>query len=442
MGLLAAMLAGCSPEQSVLHPAGRDAEGLTALTWFMFAAAVVIWGIVMGAAIYAVVGKKRPRSEKFADTFILIGGVAFPTVGLAVLLVFGLSLLPSWTTSRGTYPLASRQAITASRVAEPGSRSTKGVPIRSARRTEGRIASGAGGEEHATGPHERGSIRLYCTPGYLERLSEALDEPYLSTSLGKMIRKRAGWLTLLFFGYPPVTANVSNSLGLVAGGMSGAWGYRHEIRGLGSMLARLAPVSLLGSVIGAVLLLVLPPAAFEAIVPVLILLGVLLVIFGPRINAWARGHHTSHALTPGQISVWSGDGEGICYFGELIAIGMKERGCVGALVDGGIRDVRWIGEQDFPVYARYRTPVQSIGRWKVTASQVPVYLKGATTTYVEIKPGDFILADEDGAIVIPAEVVEKTLAEAESLTQTEVKIRAELGKGMTLAQALEQYGHV
>ncbi len=64
--------------------------------------------------------------------------------------------------------------------------------------------------------------------------------------------------------------------------------------------------------------------------------------------------------------VWSGDGEGICYFGELIAIGMKERGCAGALVDGGIRDIRWIGEQDFPVYARYRTPVQSIGRWKVT----------------------------------------------------------------------------
>lgn len=105
--------------------------------------------------------------------------------------------------------------------------------------------------------------------------------------------------TLLFFGYPAVTANVSNSLGLVAGGVSGAWGYRHEIRGLGSMLARLAPVSLVGSAIGALLLLVLPAAAFEAIVPVLILLGVLLVIFGPRINRWARAHET-HVLTPGR----------------------------------------------------------------------------------------------------------------------------------------------
>ena len=77
------------------------------------------------------------------------------------------------------------------------------------------------------------------------------------------------------------------------------------------------------------------------------------------------------AATPGTVSVWSGRGEGVCFFGELISIGMKERGCVGALVDGGIRDVDWIGELGFPVYARYRTPVQSIGRWKVTGSGDP-----------------------------------------------------------------------
>ncbi|CAM5189366.1 4-hydroxy-4-methyl-2-oxoglutarate aldolase/4-carboxy-4-hydroxy-2-oxoadipate aldolase [Castellaniella defragrans] len=147
-------------------------------------------------------------------------------------------------------------------------------------------------------------------------------------------------------------------------------------------------------------------------------------------------------LTPGEVSVWSGDGHGICYFGELIAIGMKERGCTGALVDGGIRDVRWIGKQDFPVFARYRTPVQSIGRWKVTGSQIPVYLRGATSDFVIVTPGDFILGDEDGVIVIPAAIVEQTLAQAEKLTQTEVRIREELGKGMTLAQALEKFGHV
>lgn len=93
------LVAGCSFEQSALHPAGRDAEELAALTWFMFAAAVVVWAIVMGAAIYAVVGKRRPRSERFADRFIIVGGVAFPTIGLAILLLFGLSLLPSWTSA-------------------------------------------------------------------------------------------------------------------------------------------------------------------------------------------------------------------------------------------------------------------------------------------------------------------------------------------------------
>lgn len=147
-------------------------------------------------------------------------------------------------------------------------------------------------------------------------------------------------------------------------------------------------------------------------------------------------------LSNGEISVWSGDGEGICYFGELIAIGMKERGCLGALVDGGVRDVRWIAQQDFPVYARYRTPVQSIGRWKVTGSQIPVYMRGATTARVLVRPGDFILGDDDGVIVIPQDVVEQVLVESEKLTQQEVMIREELQKGLTLAEALARFGHV
>lgn len=143
-----------------------------------------------------------------------------------------------------------------------------------------------------------------------------------------------------------------------------------------------------------------------------------------------------------EVSVWSGDGEGICYFGELIALGMKERGCVGALVDGGVRDVRWIGEHHFPVYARYRTAVQSIGRWRVTGSQEPVYLCGATNERVVINPGDFVLCDEDGGIVIPEADVVRVLEAAEELTRKEILIRREIAGGMTLQQALDKYGHV
>ncbi len=147
-------------------------------------------------------------------------------------------------------------------------------------------------------------------------------------------------------------------------------------------------------------------------------------------------------LKPGHLGVWSGEGEGVCFFGELIALGMKVRGCTGALVDGGIRDIHWIGRQKFPVYARYRTPVQSITRWKVTGCQVPVYMPGATVKRVLVRPGDFILADVDGAIAIPQEVVEKVLVEAERLTETEIKVRRDLDAGAGLQEVLDKYGHV
>jgi regulator of RNase E activity RraA len=112
------------------------------------------------------------------------------------------------------------------------------------------------------------------------------------------------------------------------------------------------------------------------------------------------------------------------------------------LIDGGIRDIRWLAHHGFPAFARYRTPVQSIGRWKVNASQIPVYLAGATTRLVKINPGDFVLADEDGAIVIPEALIEPVLVESERLTATEVDIRRELSAGLSLADALAKFGHV
>ncbi len=99
--------------------------------------------------------------------------------------------------------------------------------------------------------------------------------------------------TLLLFGVPPVTANMSNTVGLLFGGISGAAGYRAELVGATRTLLRLAPMSLVGGSLGAALLLVLDPAAFRAIVPVLIALGVLLVVVGPRLSAAAAKHHSA-----------------------------------------------------------------------------------------------------------------------------------------------------
>ncbi|MFE3204915.1 sulfite exporter TauE/SafE family protein [Embleya sp. NPDC059237] len=88
---------------------------------------------------------------------------------------------------------------------------------------------------------------------------------------------------LLGFGYSPVTANVSNTIGLVPGSISGAIGYRRELAGQRPRLLRLGLASLLGGITGAILLLTLPAGAFKAIVPVLIVIALVLVILQPRL---------------------------------------------------------------------------------------------------------------------------------------------------------------
>src|SRR5579875_3577520 len=89
---------------------------------------------------------------------------------------------------------------------------------------------------------------------------------------------------LLGVGLPPVTANVSNTVGLFPGSFVGAYGYRRELAGQRSRVAVLGIASSLGAVAGAILLLVLPSGAFQAIVPVLIGIALLLVIFGKQIT--------------------------------------------------------------------------------------------------------------------------------------------------------------
>ncbi len=94
--------------------------------------------------------------------------------------------------------------------------------------------------------------------------------------------------TLVALGYPPVTATMSNAAGLVAGNVSGTWGYRAELSGQWDRLRWQMPASALGAVLGAFLLLHLPEQVFIEIVPVLLVLALILVVIGPRIQSWAR----------------------------------------------------------------------------------------------------------------------------------------------------------
>jgi uncharacterized protein len=89
---------------------------------------------------------------------------------------------------------------------------------------------------------------------------------------------------LLGFGYPPVVANVSNTIGLVPGSAAGAFGYRRELTGQRRRTIPLAAASALGAVVGAVLLLSLPASAFKAIVPAFIAIALVLIVLQPRLS--------------------------------------------------------------------------------------------------------------------------------------------------------------
>ncbi|WP_067864494.1 sulfite exporter TauE/SafE family protein [Nocardia shimofusensis] len=146
---------------------------------------------------------------------------------------------------------------------------------------------------------------------------------------------------LLAFGLPPVTANVSNTVGLVPGSVSGVIGYRRELSGQRDRLLRLGAASLLGGITGAVLLLWLPSEAFDAIVPVLIIIALVLVVVQPRLAAWVkrrREEGTDAAPEHGGLILWIAVyGTGIYggYFGA--AQGVLLLGLLGVLVHEDIQ---------------------------------------------------------------------------------------------------------
>jgi uncharacterized membrane protein YfcA len=133
---------------------------------------------------------------------------------------------------------------------------------------------------------------------------------------------------LLAIGYSPVTANVTNTVGLVPGAASAAYAYRHDLAGQRGRIARFAPATALGAVAGAVLLLALPAGAFRIIVPILIALALVLVVLQPRIAAAVE--HRRRADRPhggplvragvaatGVYGGYFGAGQGIVLFGML-----------------------------------------------------------------------------------------------------------------------------
>jgi regulator of RNase E activity RraA len=149
------------------------------------------------------------------------------------------------------------------------------------------------------------------------------------------------------------------------------------------------------------------------------------------------------AMPAGVVAVWAGnDISGVCCFGDLLATAMKARGCAGVVVDGGVRDLAYLRSLDLPMMARYRTPAQSIGRWRVTDCQVVIRVRGALEAWVTVEPGDVVLADADGVIIVPGGLLTDILAQVMEWAHKDSKAREDIKKGTSLLEALDTYGHL
>lgn len=119
----------------------------------------------------------------------------------------------------------------------------------------------------------------------------------------------------------------------------------------------------------------------------------------------------------------------VALYGELSATTAQAHGAVGALVDGGVRDSSFLVKMGYPVFCRYRNPVEAFGRWMMLDYNVPIRLHGELCESVQVNPGDFIFGDMDGVLVIPSELTCKVLEECERVMGIEDVARVEFARG-------------
>jgi 4-hydroxy-4-methyl-2-oxoglutarate aldolase len=142
------------------------------------------------------------------------------------------------------------------------------------------------------------------------------------------------------------------------------------------------------------------------------------------------------SVPSGSVAVYETNERSAAHFGELSATSLASRGAAGAVLDGGARDAEYILREDFPVFSRYVTPQDCVPRWEVMAhGDVTIVVGG-----VRVAPGDWIVGDRDGLVIVPGDRVEEILGEAEQKVSTENEIRAAVREGTLPLAAYERFG--
>lgn len=142
-------------------------------------------------------------------------------------------------------------------------------------------------------------------------------------------------------------------------------------------------------------------------------------------------------LRPDNVLVSVNSDTSVGHLGELTGNSAQRHGCVGVILDGNLRDIEGLREIGLQVFYRDLSPLNAIGRWEMVASRTPVRIGEIT-----IHPGDVILAEFDGILVIPAADAERVLIHAEEIVGAEELVREEMQAGESPLSSLERHGYI
>ena len=141
------------------------------------------------------------------------------------------------------------------------------------------------------------------------------------------------------------------------------------------------------------------------------------------------------AVPPDSVLVLAANDNEAAHFGELSAEWFRARKVRGAVIDGSTRDAGYISRVRFPTFVRYRTPQDSVPRWRVSDWGQPLTIGG-----VRVNLGDIVVGDSDGVVIVPRRVAVEVLKRCEQLLGTENKVRTAVKRGMTPLAAYEKFG--
>lgn len=183
------------------------------------------------------------------------------------------------------------------------------------------------------------------------------------------------------------------------------------------------------------------PAAIQALTPGQTVSGIAMTVEGESTSSvdpeevYVPILEMLGSLKHGDVIVSQPEDNVSAHLGELSAETAKFRGARGAVIDGGARDIDYILKLGFPVFCRYRTPADVLGRWKLTSRGKTVEIGRVT-----VRTGDFIVGDRDGVIAIPQELTLDVLEKAEAVVGVENLVRKSILEGMHPVDAYRRYG--